>query len=79
MNLFRDKQISYFSAFLFSFVLLIFLSGMGLNEVQEKAIRNLFLSYDNAVATSLLEQGVSKDVIAEAITSTANSQEGTAS
>lgn len=78
MNLFRDKQISYFSAFLFSFVLLIFLSGMGLNEVQEKAIRNLFLSYDNAVATSLLEQGVSKDVIAEAITSTANSQEGTA-
>lgn len=78
MNLFRDKQISYFSAFLFSFVLLIFLSGMGLNAVQEKAIRNLFLSYDNAVATSLLEQGVSKDVIAEAITSTANSQEGTA-
>ncbi len=78
MNLFRDKQISYFSAFLFSFILLIFLSGMGLNEVQEKAIRNLFLSYDNAVATSLLEQGVSKDVIAEAITSTANSQEGTA-
>lgn len=78
MNLFRDKQISYFSAFLFSFILLIFLSGMGLNAVQEKAIRNLFLSYDNAVATSLLEQGVSKDVIAEAITSTANSQEGTA-
>ncbi len=78
MNLFRDKQISYFSAFLFSFILLIFLSGMGLNTVQEKAIRNLFLSYDNAVATSLLEQGVSKDVIAEAITSTANSQEGTA-
>lgn len=78
MNLFRDKQISYFSAFLFTFILLIFLSGMGLSAVQEKVIRNLFLSYDNAVVTSLLEQGVSKDVIAEAITSTANSQEGTA-
>ncbi|MNO22104.1 Signal-transduction histidine kinase senX3 [compost metagenome] len=78
MNLFRDKQIKYLGIFLFSFALLIFLSGMGLNAVQEKAIQNLFLSHDRAIVTSLLEQGVSKDVIAKAITSTANSQEGTA-
>lgn len=78
MNLLRDKQIKYFGVFLFSFALLIFLSGMGLNAVQEKAIQNLFLSHDNAVVTSLLEQGISKDVIAKAITNTVNSHEGTA-
>lgn len=78
MNLFRDKQIRYFGVFLFSFALLIFLSGMGLNAIQEKAIQNLFLSHDRAMATSLLEQGVSKDVIAKAVTNTVSSQEGVA-
>lgn len=78
MNIFRDKQIRYFCIFLLSFALLIFLSDMVLNAVQEKTIQNLFLSHDNAVVTSLLEQGISKDVIAKAVTSTASSQEGTA-
>ncbi|ASA24124.1 sensor histidine kinase [Paenibacillus donghaensis] len=78
MNLFRDKQIKFFIIFLFSFSLLIFLSSMGLNAVQEKAIQNLFLSHDKAIVTSLLEQGISKDVIAKAVTNTVSSQEGTA-
>ncbi len=78
MNLFRDKQFKYFSVFILTFVLLIFLSGIGLNAVQKKAVHGLFLSHDNAVVTSFLEQGVSKDVIAKAITSTTNSQEGKA-
>lgn len=76
MNLFWDKQIKYFIIFLFSFSLLIFLFGMGLNAVQEKAIQNLFLSHDKAIVTSLLAQGISKDVIAEAVTNTVSSQEG---
>jgi signal transduction histidine kinase len=78
MNLFQDKQIKHFSAFIFTLVLLIFLSGIGLNAVQEKAMQGLFLSHDNAVVTSLFQQGVSKDVIAKAITSTTSSQEGAA-
>lgn len=78
MNLFRDNQIKYYIIFLFSFSLLIFLSGMGLIAVQEKAIQNLFLSHDKAIVTSLLEQGISKDVIAKAVTNTVSSQEGTA-
>lgn len=77
MNFFGDKQVRYFSVFLFFFSLLIFLSGMGLNVIQKKAIQNLFLSHDSAVVTSLLEQGVSKDVIAKAITNASISQEGT--
>nr|WP_033164354.1 HAMP domain-containing sensor histidine kinase [Clostridium sp. KNHs205] len=77
MNLFRDKQIRHFSVFLFTFVFLIFLSGIGLNTVQEKAMQGIFLSHDNAIVASLLEQGVSKDVIVKAITSTTSSKEGT--
>lgn len=78
MNLFQDKQIKHYTAFILTLVLLIFLSVIGLNAVQVKAMHGLFLSHDNAVVTSLFQQGVSKDVIAKAITSTTNSQEGAA-
>lgn len=77
MNLFRDKQIRYFGIFLFSFPLLLFLFGMALNAVQEKAVHNLFLSHDRAIVTSLIEQGVSKAVIAKAVMNTVSSPEGT--
>lgn len=76
MNFIRDKQIRHFCVFLVFFVLLLFLSGIGLYTAQTKAAQNLFLSHDRAVAASLLEQGVSKDVIAKAITNTAVSKEG---
>lgn len=76
MNLFQDKQVKHYTAFIITLVLLIFLSVIGLNAVQVKAMHGLFLSHDNAVVTSLFQQGVSKDVIAKAITSTTNSQEG---
>lgn len=76
MNLFQDKQIKHYTAFILALVLLIFLSVNGLNAVQVKAMHGLFLSHDNAVVTSLFQQGVSKDVIAKAITSTTSSQEG---
>lgn len=78
MNLFQDKQIKHYTAFILTLVLLIFLSVIGLNAVQVKAMHGLFLSHDNAVVTSLFQQGVSKDVIAKAITSTTSSQEGAA-
>lgn len=78
MNILRDKQVRNFGIFLLLFSLLLFLSGAGLNAIQEKSIQQVFLSHDRAIATSLLEQGVSKDVIVEAITNTDTSQEGTA-
>lgn len=77
MNLCRDKQVRNFCIFLLFFGLLLFLSGMGLLDIQTKAVQNLFLSHDRAVVTFLLEQGVSKDVIAKAITNTEGSKEGT--
>ncbi|QIB69679.1 HAMP domain-containing histidine kinase [Aminipila butyrica] len=76
MRLFRDKQIKFFGLFLLLFMLLTFFSGIGLNLVQEEEVKNLFLSHDRAIATSLLEQGVSKEVIAKAVTNTVSNQEG---
>ena len=78
MNLFQDKQIKHYTMFILTLVLLIFLSVIGLNAVLVKTMHGLLLSHDNAVVTSLFQQGVSKDVIAKAITSTASSQEGAA-
>nr|WP_305145070.1 HAMP domain-containing sensor histidine kinase [Anaerotignum propionicum] len=74
--IYRDKQIRHFFFFLLFFGLLLFLCGGILNAIQAKAIQNLFLSHNNAVATSLLEQGVSEGVVAQAITNTTMSQEG---
>jgi signal transduction histidine kinase len=76
MNFYQDKQVRHYCIFLLFFTLLLFLFGIGLNLLQGKAIQKVFLMKDNAVVTSLLEQGVSKNVIAKAITNTANSQEG---
>lgn len=77
MNIFRDKQVRNFGIFLLFFIFLIILCSVGLYEAQGKIVQDLFLSHDNAVVTSLLEQGVSEDVIAKAITSSAASQAGT--
>lgn len=74
--IFRDKQIRYFFLFLIFFIVLLFLCGGILNALQAKAIQNLLLSHNNAVTTSLLEQGVSEGVIAQAITNTTMSEEG---
>lgn len=76
MNFLKDKQIRYFFFFLLFFQSLLFLCGGILNAMQAKSIQNLFLSQNNAVATALLEQGISKDVVAQAITNTAISKEG---
>jgi hypothetical protein len=62
MNFLQDKQIRYFFFFLLFFQSLLFLCGGILNAMQAKSIQNQFLSQNNAVATALLEQGISKDV-----------------
>jgi signal transduction histidine kinase len=77
MNIFLDKHLRSFGIYLIFFVLLLFLSGTVLYTAWVKGSQNMFLSHDEAVAGSLLGQGVSKDIIAKAITSTAGSREGT--
>lgn len=76
MKVFFDKQIKHFGIFLITFTLLLFISGTGLIFVQTRALQSLFLNHNNAVATSLLEQGVSQQVIAQAISSKTISADG---
>lgn len=70
MNFYHDKQIKGYCFFLLS--LSVFLVGMGflfgINQIN--AAKEMLLSQNRAIATFLLEQGVSKDVIAAALTNT---------
>lgn len=76
MKLYLDKQTRCFCGFLLLFLFLFFFSGIGLLILQGNILQNQFLLHDNAVVSSLLEQGVSKQVIALAITNTSSSREG---
>lgn len=76
MNIFHDKGHRNFGIFLIFFLLLLILSGTLFYTAWVKAAQHMFLSHDRAVAASLIEQGVSKDIIAKAITNTASSREG---
>lgn len=76
MNFCIDKYTKYFCIFLLSFVPLLFLIGLGIHNQQMEAAKSMFLSHNNTIATSLINQGISEEVIAVAITNTSNSQAG---
>ncbi len=76
MSLCRDKQIKGFLVFLLLFALLLVGTGTILAIYQMNNVEVLWLTHDEAVASSLLEQGVSKEVIAVAFTNTEISEDG---
>lgn len=76
MNIYLDRHTKYFFIFLFFYVLVLFGSSMYLCLSQTGEIRDMFLLHDNAIATSLLEQGVSEEIIATALTNTKSEQNG---
>lgn len=77
MNFYADKQVRHLCIFLIFFVILFFASSAVVNVIQTKTVQEAFLLYDSSIATSLLEQGIPKDVIAKAVTSTTKSRAGT--
>lgn len=76
MSLYRDKQIRGFSIFLILFTFLLFGTGMAFGMSQINNVKALYLTHDEAVASSLLDQGISRDVIAVALTNTEISEAG---
>lgn len=76
MNLCRDKQIKGFLLFLISFALLLVGTETVLAIYQVNDVEVLWLSHDEAVVSSLLEQGVSKEAIVTALTNTEISEDG---
>jgi len=76
MSFLNDRQIRRYWYFLFGLFFLCFLWGAGMVMAQGKAVQKLMLSHDNAVVTSLMNQGISKEVIATAISNTQGSERG---
>ena len=76
MSFLYDKQIKRYCLFLAGMILLLFLSGLWFAAVQTKAVQTAFLEHENAIVTSLLEQGISKEIIAGAVSSTKTGDAG---
>ena len=76
MSLYQDRQIKGFLIFLILFSLLFVGTGAVLTIYQVNDVEVLWLKHDEAVSSSLLEQGVSKEVIAVAFTNTNISENG---
>lgn len=76
MSLYRDKQIKGFCWFLILFSILLLGAGavLGMNQINHT--KELYLMHSEAVASSLLEQGVSKEAVASALASEEISEEG---
>lgn len=76
MSIFRDRQVKFFSFFIAVYIVLIFGTGTWLCQTQIAAAKSMYLEHDRAVVSALLEQGVSKEVIANAVSSTDTSAAG---
>lgn len=76
MSFWNDRQIRKYWYFMFGFIFLFFFLGMGIVMVQTDSVQKLILSHDNAIVTSLINQGISEDVIAAAMAYTGYSAEG---
>ena len=76
MSFYCDKQIRNFSVFLLFFSGLLLGMGIIFGIGQTGHMKALYLAHDEAVASSLLAQGVSKDVAAAALTNTEISEQG---
>ena len=70
MSLWHDKQIRHYYFFLIFFVLLVLGMGFLFSVDQINRAKNIYLTHNEAIASSLLEQGISEDVIATALTNT---------
>ena len=70
MSLLHDKYNRQYCIFLVVLIPLLFLIGLTVIYTQTADVKEMFLTHDNAIATSLLEEGVSREVIATALMNT---------
>ncbi len=76
MNFYHDRQIKVYTSFLILLSLFSLGAGLLFSFHQVHHAKNMYLFHDEAVASSLLEQGVSKEIIADALTNSEASQQG---
>ena len=73
MSFLKDRQVRRYWIFCGIFLLLLFFFGAVGVLIQVKASQRMMLSHDNAVATSLLEQGIPQTVVVTALSGTKES------
>lgn len=76
MNLYRDNQIKGYCFFLLFYGLLLFGTNLALSISQTANARALYYMHDEAIASSLLEQGIPRDIVVIAFTNTETSAVG---
>lgn len=76
MSFYRDKQIRMYCLFLTAFIIFLFVIGIVFSELWTLNIKSSYVKHDEAVASYLLEQGISDEVIANALNSTAVNEDG---
>lgn len=76
MKVLQDRQMRRYIIFLIGFTILLYLSQIWSCLLQEKALKEIFYIQNGNIATSLLEQGISENMIAQAITNTKSDEEG---
>ena len=67
MRIFHDRQIKIFSSFIALYIILIFGMGIWFYQAQMVMSQSMYLEHNRAIISSLLNQGVSKEVIANAV------------
>ncbi|MDE6387752.1 MAG: HAMP domain-containing histidine kinase [Lachnospiraceae bacterium] len=77
-SLMQDRQFRRYFTFLLSFCLLLFIITILFAHTLTNSAKSMLLSHDEAIASSLIKQGVSENVIAQALTGNndAHTQEG---
>lgn len=76
MSFFRDKQVRRYIVFLIFFSSLFIIMYLIFNTNQIDDVKTIYITHNQAVASSLLEQGVSKEIIANAITNNQINESG---
>lgn len=78
MTLFRDRQIKRFVVFMMVYFVLATTATIWFCHSQISYAKSMYLEHDTDIVSSLLEQGISKEVIARAVSNTDENEEGRA-
>ena len=76
MSFLYDKQIRRYCIFMAGMILALFLAGLWFIVIQTNAVQEAFLDHEETIVTSLLDQGVPKEVIATALSNTNTNNAG---
>lgn len=76
MSMMRDKSIKKLLVEITFFILALYLFDIFFGIMQKNIVQSTMINHDNAIVSSLLEQGISENIIASAVTNTYTTQSG---